>query len=370
MNDVGDAPIVVLHLLHRWEPGGIARHLRDLTRGMAARGVTSLIAAEGIYDTPPRDADPIPLLLYSSTGRKTASGALRAISHLRRIISARGVTLVHAHSRYAALLAAMLGPVPRIYTSHSVFCERSLPPYPRVVICPTDPGARSFRVARPGHDVRIIPHGIDALPLPHRSAEEVCVFLVASRLDAGKGLETVVDAFALAQARRDFSAQLDIAGEGPLRPALEARVHARCLSGSVRFLGHVQDTRGLFPRARAVLMASTGLEGFGYTVLDAFAASVPVIASDLNVFDDRVRDGDTGLRFRAGDAAALCERLIHACGSPQEMEEMGARARALLVQEYSPGEMIDRTLAAYALALKAVPRGWAGSCRDKCPRSG
>ena len=91
---------------------------------------------------------------------------------------------------------------------------------------------------------------------------------------------------------------LDVAGRGPLEPALRALVRELGVADSVRFLGYVgadpERDRALRDRGRP----SMG-EGFGMVALEAMERARPVIAAEIGGLGELVRDGETGAARRA-----------------------------------------------------------------------
>ena len=79
-------------------------------------------------------------------------------------------------------------------------------------------------------------------------------------------------------ARRERDAQFLIAGDGPARPALEARARALGLDGRVRFIGWQRDTYAVYG-ASDVLLFNSDADAFGRTPAEAMACGVPVVAS-------------------------------------------------------------------------------------------
>jgi len=88
--------------------------------------------------------------------------------------------------------------------------------------------------------------------------------------------------------------ELELAGRGPLEPALRALVKELGLENSVRFLGHVVPVQRAIERASIVVVPSLG-EGFGMVALEAMERARPVIAAAIGGLGDIVRHGETGL---------------------------------------------------------------------------
>ncbi len=102
-----------------------------------------------------------------------------------------------------------------------------------------------------------------------------------------------------------------IAGEGKLRPVLEAQVRKLAVADRVRLLGHRTDVPELLAVADCFVIPSLW-EGGPYALLEAMAAGVPVVGSAIPGVLDWVRDGETGYQARPANAASLAEALAAA----------------------------------------------------------
>lgn len=76
--------------------------------------------------------------------------------------------------------------------------------------------------------------------------------------------------------------------------------------------------------ARALIFPSLWYEGMPVTLIEAFAAGLPVIASGLGAINDVVRDGETGRLVAPGDARALADAVERTAGLPRDAAAMGA----------------------------------------------
>src|SRR5205814_5469270 len=99
---------------------------------------------------------------------------------------------------------------------------------------------------------------------------------------------------AFAEAKRQLPAlELEVAGRGPLEPALKALVRELDIADSVRFLGHVAPIQSAIERSAIVVVPSMG-EGFGMVALEAMERARPVIAASIGGRGELLRDGETG----------------------------------------------------------------------------
>ena len=117
---------------------------------------------------------------------------------------------------------------------------------------------------------------------------------------------------------------LTVAGDGPDRPALEARAHQLGLDARVSFLGSVprEQVLRLFHAADASILPSAW-ENFPHTIVEALAVGCPVIATAVGGVPEVVKDGENGLLVAPGDSAALAAAITRFFAD----EELRARLR-------------------------------------------
>lgn len=161
--------------------------------------------------------------------------------------------------------------------------------------------------------------------------------VVTARLTAWKGIDGIIRA--LSALRRDFpDATLTIAGDGPERVKLESLSNDLNLSSTVTFLGNIphKEVRTLLTEADVFVLNST-YEGLPHSVLDAFAARCPVVATDISGTNEVVKDHENGLSVPPGDDKRLIE-AIHTMFTDHELRSRlveGAQHTALDVFSWS-----------------------------------
>ncbi|HTV60713.1 MAG TPA: glycosyltransferase family 4 protein [Verrucomicrobiae bacterium] len=170
----------------------------------------------------------------------------------------------------------------------------------------------------------------------------------AGRFTREKGIETLLAAWE----RVKKPGKLKIVGEGPLAWKVEKICGER---SDVEWLGQKspEEVKGLLGGARAVVFPSEWYEPFGRVAIESFAKGTPVIASRLAGLAEIVRDGETGLHFRAGDAQDLAEKIDWALEHPAEMRAMRGAARASYEQNYTAEKNCEALIRAYQKARKS-----------------
>jgi glycosyltransferase involved in cell wall biosynthesis len=138
-----------------------------------------------------------------------------------------------------------------------------------------------------------------------------------------------------------------IAGEGALRPVLEAQVESLGLRTHVLFAGFRNDLDALLP-AFTVFCLSSHMEGLGTSLLDAMAFGLPVVATAAGGIPEAVADGVTGRLVPPRDPKALADALLDVLGHPALRRGYGVAGRERFVSHFSARRMVDETLAVYA----------------------
>ena len=152
-------------------------------------------------------------------------------------------------------------------------------------------------------------------------------FIWLSRVHRYKGIWTALEAFEIFS-KNHPEVQLKIVGDGPLLKKLPAWLKARGLDGKVEMTGFVPAARKyeLLSSSLALLQTSYK-EGWGLTVMEAAQLCKTTIASDVPGLRDSVRDGETGILFPSGDAAACALAMEKIYNDVSLRETLGKAAK-------------------------------------------
>jgi glycosyltransferase involved in cell wall biosynthesis len=173
--------------------------------------------------------------------------------------------------------------------------------------------------------------------------------LFIGRLSEEKGIRPLL----VAWKRLGMTLPLKIAGDGPLRAEVQAAT--QCLA-NVELLGHVSKDRvaDLLRRAQVLIIPSICYEGFGMVVVEAFAAGVPVIASNIGALGELVDHGRTGLHARPGDAEDLARQVEWLAVHEEERRCMQQAARREFELHYTAERNCEMLLAIYERARQRL----------------
>jgi glycosyltransferase involved in cell wall biosynthesis len=248
-----------------------------------------------------------------------------ALLELVRLCRRLRPDIVHAHSSKAGALgrlaAAFAGVPIRIFTVHGwsfaaygglpgrlyLWVERGLRRLTTAVVC----------VAAASRDVGLAAGVLRAEhTLVIHNAVDVAAFRAPAQLEGAqrvvsigrfafpKDFATLVEA--LAATRADYCATF--VGEGPLFQEIAATILERGLTERIHLLGERSDVPDVLASTDVFVLSSRS-EGFPVSILEAMAAGLPVVATDVGGVAESVVDGETGLLVPPGDPGALAAAL-------------------------------------------------------------
>lgn len=374
-----DGPDAVLHLdTGRLLRGG-QRQVLMLMRALRERSWTNVLAA------PPESAlaeaaraEGFATLAFSPRGDLDLLAAWR----LGRAAAAQGLPLWHAHSARAQAVASLgLGWPPAlrrrlVVTRRTAFSGRGGPshrlkygdPRIRCYLAISEAVAAGLR-ARGVSQARIhlVPSAVDpaplaaaaraqlgeAVPLPAvydpglREAQRQALglpagaFLVgaAGALDRSKGYDILLRAASIACVQAP-QLHVVVAGEGPESARLDEEARLLGMGEHFRLLGRRRDLPQLFAALDLFCMPSRE-EGLGSVVLEAFAAGVPVLASDAGGLAELLQPGVTGRLAPRANPEALAAELLAALNQPEEGRRMALSARDCALRQFGVERMTD-----------------------------
>jgi glycosyltransferase involved in cell wall biosynthesis len=173
------------------------------------------------------------------------------------------------------------------------------------------------------------------------------VVLTTARLDEQKGHALLLEAAAVVP-----DALFLLAGDGPSRRQLEARVADLGLSKRVVFLGQRSDIRELLMACDVFVLPSL-YEGSSLAVLEAMASGRAIVATGIPGTDELIEDGVSGLLVPPTDDAALAGAIRRLLDDDELRRRLGAKARAHAEVEFTRDAMATRITSTYRRLLGA-----------------
>jgi phosphatidylinositol alpha-mannosyltransferase len=326
---------------YAWDdPGGVQVHVRELALRLADRGhhVVALAPVRDRVDE--RWVVPVgrPVDIPYNASNAPIDPRPWSRRRVRAVLDRFAPDVVHVHEPLTpstSMWATFESPVPVVATFHSGASRSRLfdlaaPALRRVarrlaVRIAVSEAAASFARERIGGSFEIVPNGVDVARFTGATPADLgpgTKLLFVGRLDERKGFPTTVAAFErLAVDRPDL--RLIVAGDGPDRTAADALAPA--VRERITFLGTVpnRDLPPIHAACDLYLGASVGGESFGIVLVEAMAAGLPVIASDIPGYDEVVRDGVDGLLVPARDGAALAAAAARVLDDPTLAARLG-----------------------------------------------
>ena len=378
-------PIKVLQLLYEPRHSGQAIHVLSLVEHLNREKYEFMVACPSDNTRTIEALERAGVTVLPLRMRKLNNVA--PAIELTRFLRKEKAQILHVHSQAAGIwgrLTAPLAGVPAvIYTPHTIefkgagaaplwlplhrvydLLERTLASVTDVVISVNETDRRRLveRGFASPDKIVTIPNGIDPqrferqinaeakkreLGLPPASP------LVAQigRLNQQKEARYFLEAASLVAKRYPQTVFL-LVGEGPLRGDLEARAKRLGLGDKVRFLGWRDDVPEILACLGVFVLASLW-EGLPYTLLEAMAARVPVVATAVGGNREAIMDRETGFLVSPRNATALAQATIKLLGDRALAKEMGEKGRRRVVERFSLETMITKTEAVYDALIQS-----------------
>ncbi|MCA9117500.1 MAG: glycosyltransferase [Planctomycetaceae bacterium] len=302
---------------------------------------------------------------------------------LRRLVRQNQIDMIHAHQYtpfFYALSCRLTGAGrPVLFTEHGRwfpdFPSRKRMLFNRLLLRKKDrvtavgEAVRQALIRNEGlspRRVQVVYNGIDLLPYRAAGESSVCresvraelgigadqfVILQVARLDHLKDHLTAVHTMARV-VDRNPAAVLCLVGDGEERPRIEAEIARLQLGNHVRLLGLRRDVPQLLAGADLFLLTSIS-EGIPLTLIEAMAAGVPIVSTDVGGVSELVQHGQTALLAPAGDAEQLAGCVLQLMADQELRKTMMDRAAEVAERQFSEDQMLSEYERLYREMLPA-----------------
>jgi glycosyltransferase EpsF len=374
-------PIKVLHLITWLNPGGIERWLLSMLREIdRKRAVTDFCCkGPGVGELAPQ-AEALGARVYHCPLGPMHIGFLRSLA---RIVKTGNYSILHNHLELYSGIGTYVGKkcgIPVITSFHNTgFSPQAIPKLPLLYNLRELYGKLSIRYAlkhsalvtgcsqavlnyinerfpNVSEREKVLYYGV---PLPPRVTEKPRrAFIDGLGLEEDQIIITHVGRFhpqknhaglvriAEKVIDRDKRSQFVLVGDGPLKGNIEATVRDRNLAGNFTFLGIRGDVEAILAGSDIFFFPSHW-EGFGLVVLEAMAAGLPVLASDLPVLREAVSKGETGILWPAHDEEGMAQRILELMADPGQRQIMGEAGRRRVEEHFSLQQSAKRLCEVY-----------------------
>jgi glycosyltransferase involved in cell wall biosynthesis len=368
-------PFRILELLATSSPDGGPKHVWDLVRHLPKDEFEPVIAAprDGVLFDRFRDLG----LRVVEFPRLRLGG--RHFLLATRLISRWGIDIVHTHGKGPGLygrLAARWSRVPAVHTFHGVHYSAYSPLGQRIYLTLERRLSRSthtiinvsasqhaealgLRLFRPEQGVAIV-NGVDLDEIERRIVQSTVrretlgltpdniVIGNVSRFDPVKQIDLLVDILQLLKPRFPHLI-LVLVGGGQEEQRIRRAVFERGLQQSVIFTGSLPDALNMYP-VFDLYIAPSRKEGLPLSQVEAMAAGLPVVATDVPGHRDVVVHGETGMLVPPGDTGALAEAVASLVSDPARRKAMGESGRWRAHKEFDVRGMVEATAQVYRQA--------------------
>jgi phosphatidylinositol alpha-mannosyltransferase len=357
---------------YAWEAtGGVQVHVRKLAERLRERGHDVTVLAAGSS----RPAEPWVRIVgrpvrvpYRGT---VASIAPLAYRRTRAALASIAPDVVHVHEPLTpsvSMFATLTARAPVVATVHAYLdrsraMELAAPVLRRiwakvhVGIAVSEAAASFLGRALPTAELEIVPNGVDVASFAAPVGEPFALpegrrLAWVNRLDPQKGFPVAVAAFA--KVVDDVpDARLVVAGAGADRESLDLLTPA--VRERVDLLGAVPNERVpiLHAACDAFVASAWGQESFGIALVEAMAAGLPVVATDIPGYREVVDHGVEGLLVPPRDPGALAAGLVRVLTEPELAARLGEAGRER-ARSYDWSLVVDRLEALYGRAVEAA----------------
>lgn len=382
--------INVLYLIRTWDLGGSHTIIRLLLKHLPQDKFNIITVP---YDAP-GDGDARFVASVRAQGGDVAADRIPwktrgqwfvARDTVEQLIAKYSIDLIHCHDTHSNVLVGIgrkRWPCACVASPYGWWERRwqlqakayhwaeknlALPNFDRVYTVSQDMKSKILRGRTAADRIRVIHTGLDLdlfdkggtraairaqLGLPN----DAVVLGTVSRLFREKGHCHLLDA---AASLRDAhpALRLLIVGRGDQREALEAQARALGISDRVNFTGFFEDLPGALRAMDLFAQPSIDHEGFPTAVLEAQAAGLPVIASDIGGTHETMDRGRTGLLVPPGDSRALADAICSLLVDPTRRAAMAAAARPWIEASFTLQNMLDQMGTMYDEAIDLYRRG-------------
>jgi glycosyltransferase involved in cell wall biosynthesis len=356
-------------MVNRPDEGGAFQHVADLSRGLVAAGHEVMICGPLGHRAARLAGEVVPIEMVRALSPRQDG---RAIAELAGAFRRLRPDLIHAHGSKGgvmARLARLRSPgTPLVHTPHGYAfaghfesarhryayrqIERALSPLTSREVCVCRAEAALAAQVCASRKIRVVHNGIEPperiVPDPELAArrERGPVVAVVSGLRPGKGIETLLEALP-AVLREHADAQIILAGGGEERGNLERLATRLGVSSAVSMIGEVAEPYGVLGVADIFVLPSWA-ESFPYSILEAMAAGLPIVATDVGGVGEAIEHGSTGLLVPARDPAGLAAALVRLFEDDRLAARLAAAASARLRERFTVTQMVGKTLDVYS----------------------
>jgi phosphatidylinositol alpha-mannosyltransferase len=360
--------------------GGVQEHIRHLARQLRGMGHEVGVLAPSSHKD---EADPdfhrmggvIPIPVNDSVARISVNPML---SHrVTQVLAEQRFDVLHYHEPLMPTLplgVLRISEIANVGTFHAYakanvgysYGRGLLAPYLRklhATVAVSPPAREYVRQYFPEVDPEVIPNGVDVdrfrpdLPPIRHFLDGRVNFLFVGRLEKRKGVVDLVRGYARVRSRIPRT-RLIITGEGPMRHQIASVIRTERIEDNVVLLGRVPAE--VLPRYHATAdvfcATATGSESFGIVLVEAMAAALPVLCTDIPGYLSAVEAGVTALTVRPRSPEEIGEAMVRLASDEGLRRRLGVAGSRRARERFAWPVVAGRLLDVYARARLEMTR--------------
>lgn len=195
------------------------------------------------------------------------------------------------------------------------------------------------------NDINLLPRTESLIALGLSEFNNELILCAISNFYPAKGLNYLLEAIKILK-DRGVACRLIIIGEGSLRPQLEQQIKELHLEHHVILAGRLNQASRYLSAGDIAVMSSVK-EGLPYFPLEAMAAKIPVVATNVGGLPEIIDDGITGFIVPTKNPVALAEKISLLASNLQLRQQMGEAGYNRVKENFSEDDMINKTFATY-----------------------
>lgn len=297
----------------------------------------------------------------------------QAFLQLRDVFKSIQPDVVATHSSKAGVIGRIVGSllrIPTVFTAHSWSFTEGVPQKKQVLYYRMEKSVQRFtskiitvsdydrelalmKKVAPAHKLLTIHNGIAPID-SHSSTEktftEQPVIVMVARFEVPKRQDLLLEVLA---ELTDVPWQLQLIGDGSLRPALEEFVAQHNLTDRITFLGDQLDVHSYLEKSDVFVLLSDW-EGLPISIIEAMRIGLPIVATNVGGVKELVVDHDNGFLVEREDKELLKLRLHHLLMDAALSKKMGNASERRYLQHFTFTPMYQKTLMVYQQAVSEL----------------
>lgn len=356
----------ILQILPELNVGGVETGTLDLSKYLVRLGHKAVVVSAG--GSLVKDLEALGGIHYQlPVHKKSLISIIKTIPQLVEIIKKEEIDIVHARSRvpaWIAYFACRRAKAVFITTCHGYYKKH---PFSyvmgwakRVIVLSNVIARHMIEDFDVPHDrIRLVPRSVDLEKFKYASPDKKrgkdFNIGIIGRITPLKGHLFFIKAMAKV-ARVVPNLKIWVVGDAPssrqaYKEQIQVLVRRLGLDHCTEFLGTQRNIPELLSNLDLVVLATTTHEAFGRVIVEAQAAGVPVVATEVGGVVDVIENGRTGLMVAPSDPQSMAEAVIKIFKDPELARNLSEAAYQKVKDKYNVELMVENTLNVYKDAL-------------------